>query len=101
MVKVGKRRLGVQREGVRIGRVDTFKQEENQVVIDDPSVGRLHATIRINRDKLVIVDHSSRCGTLVNDQRIKAERKQQIQDGDIIRIGNCDNIITVVEEEDS
>jgi predicted DNA-binding protein len=51
-------------------------------------VSRRHATIQLRADVLIIIDHSSKNGTFVNEIRVAPGRARIIRNGDIIRIGN-------------
>ena len=55
------------------------------LVIDHPTVSRLHATIRREQDGFFIEDHRSTNGTFVDGQRIG--RKHALQPGERIDIG--------------
>jgi putative ABC transport system ATP-binding protein len=57
----------------------------NDLVIDDPSVSRQHATIHQDGDRFVLVDRDSTNGTLLNGQGLVAP--QPLADGDVIRLG--------------
>ena len=58
----------------------------NDLCIDDPSVSKLHARIRIADDGLTLVeDADSRNGTFVNGQPATSERV--VRDGDVVTFG--------------
>ncbi|MGD8472692.1 MAG: FHA domain-containing protein [Anaerolineae bacterium] len=61
---------------------------ENAVVITDPEVAELHATIRRGDEEegYLIEDAGSATGTYVNEQRV--EGSTPLQEGDAIRVGN-------------
>jgi serine phosphatase RsbU (regulator of sigma subunit)/GAF domain-containing protein len=65
----------------------------NSVVLDDASVGRHHATIEVDGDAIVVVDHQSRNYTQVNGVRIE---RQPIKSGDILAFGNAQLRISIV-----
>jgi hypothetical protein len=65
---------------IRIGR-----SRENQIVLDDPSVSRLHATIIVNGNSYFVRDNGSTNGTFINGRRIQQEALQMT---DILKVGN-------------
>ena len=69
--------------------------EGNNIVISDPEVSRKHAVIYYEDGGFVIEDLDSRNGTFLNRRRIKKER---IEDGDKIKIGN--RVFTVMVEKE-
>ena len=56
----------------------------NDIVLEDMTVSRLHATIEVKGRKLVVSDQESKNGTVVNGTRV---RSTELYDGDIVRIG--------------
>ena len=59
----------------------------NQLVLpDDPTISGNHACIMYENDHLVLYDHRSTNGTIVNDERL-TELRRVLQPGDRIRIG--------------
>jgi Protein kinase domain/Inner membrane component of T3SS, cytoplasmic domain len=56
-----------------------------EVVLHDLYVARIHAEVEIEGDRIVITDHDSPGGTLVNGQKV---HQQQIKHGDVVRMGN-------------
>jgi hypothetical protein len=60
------------------------RHEDNDVVLQDPSVSGHHAKIRLEEDGFFIYDFASTNGTRVNGQKTYRKR---IKDGDIIEIG--------------
>jgi hypothetical protein len=75
-------------DGVRIFPLDTAtinigRREDNQLLIDDPRVSRLHAQLRLVRGQYVIFDLDSTGGTFVNGHRI---RQQALRAGDVISL---------------
>jgi hypothetical protein len=53
----------------------------------DPNVDKLHARIRTQGDRYVLIDDGSGSGTYVNDERIRGPRA--LRSGDLIRLGKC------------
>lgn len=75
-------------DGVRVFPLDIAvvnigRREDNQLMIDDPRVSRLHAQLRLVRGQFVIFDLDSTGGTFVNGQRV---RQQALRAGDVISL---------------
>lgn len=75
-------------DGVRVFALETAiinvgRREDNQLVIDDPRVSRLHAQLRLVRGSFVIFDLDSTGGTFVNGQRV---RQYSLRAGDVISL---------------
>jgi predicted component of type VI protein secretion system len=64
----------------------TIGREGCDVVLADPEVSRLHATIRELDGAPAIEDLGSTNGTYVNDRRITGV--QELKGGDVVRLGN-------------
>ncbi|MDP8217677.1 MAG: GGDEF domain-containing protein [Candidatus Theseobacter exili] len=58
--------------------------EDSDIVIDDPAISRIHATIHMDDENVAIIDQQSSNGTYVNDQK---EKHIQLHDGDLIALG--------------
>ena len=58
---------------------------DNTIVIDSPSVSGHHACVALEGSDFVLEDLESTNGTFVNDSRV---RRQTLQHGDVIRIGD-------------
>jgi hypothetical protein len=67
------------------GRFDIGRSTECHLVLDDPSVSRLHATIHNEDGRLTVEDRGSRNGVVVNGTRISG--RQVLGDGDRISFG--------------
>jgi len=79
-------------EGVfNIGRSD-----ECHLILDDPSVSRIHATLVNENDALFLEDRGSRNGCIVNGNRVSG--RMQLSDGDRITIGHQSIRILAVEK---
>lgn len=78
----------LRQQDVSIGR-----DAKNDLVLDDLRVSRHHAVIRETPEGLTIRDLGSGNGTIVNGQTLSANFDLQIQDSDVIKIGNCTIII--------
>ncbi|HUT76962.1 MAG TPA: FHA domain-containing protein [Polyangia bacterium] len=67
------------------GRFDIGRSTECHLVLDDPSVSRLHATIHNEDGRLTVEDRGSRNGVVVNGTRIGG--RHELGDGDRISFG--------------
>jgi pSer/pThr/pTyr-binding forkhead associated (FHA) protein len=50
-------------------------------------VSRLHATLKVSQEELVIEDLGSSNGTRINNTKIPAHQNQRINHGDVIALG--------------
>jgi pSer/pThr/pTyr-binding forkhead associated (FHA) protein len=64
-----------------------FGRDRSVVWIDDPSVSRRHARIRVEGDRATIRDLGSKNGTMVNGAPVDGDRA--LADGDEIQIGRA------------
>jgi Protein of unknown function (DUF3662)/Inner membrane component of T3SS, cytoplasmic domain len=65
---------------VQIGRI-----AENDIVLPDPNVSRVHARVERRDSSYFITDLSSTNGTWVNEERIE---EKQLDENDVIRLGS-------------
>ena len=72
------------------------RQRDNQIVLDDPSISRHHAQIRLRFGHYTLFDLGSTGGTMINGQRV---REAMLRSGDIIVIGR--KTLIYVEEPSS
>jgi hypothetical protein len=68
------------------GTFDIGRSDECNLILDDPSVSRVHATIVNESSGLFLEDRGSRNGCIVNGNRISG--RVQLFDGDRITIGH-------------
>jgi hypothetical protein len=78
------------------GRFDIGRAAECSLILDDPSVSRVHATIINENGGLFLEDRGSRNGCLVNGNRITG--KVPLSDGDRITIGHQSIRILAMEK---
>jgi hypothetical protein len=76
----GKRTVPLDQPIINIGR-----RRDNQIILDDVTVSRAHAQLRLRFGKYMVYDLGSHSGTLVNGQRIQ---ECVLQPGDVITLGN-------------
>lgn len=50
-------------------------------------VSRRHAIIRLENEKVVLVDNNSANGTLINEERIEPGKPYPVRNGDLLRLG--------------
>ncbi|TML88087.1 MAG: FHA domain-containing protein [Actinobacteria bacterium] len=76
---------GVRRVELAGGRTTVGKGAGNDIVLDDPTVSRLHASLEEFGEGWCVTDLGSSNGTFVNGERIWAQ--QRLRHGDEIRVG--------------
>jgi hypothetical protein len=76
-------RYDVDRPTVSVGRA-----KGNVIVLDNPTVSRQHATIKLEGDKYVLYDLGSANGTFVGDQRVR--EPIALEDGMLVRFGELE-----------
>lgn len=59
----------------------------NDVVIDDPSVSKFHASLAATDGELLVADTGSTNGTFVNGRRISYGKATRLSDTDIVKFG--------------
>ncbi len=57
------------------------------LIIDQPTVSRLHAELSWNQGQLVVADRGSYNGTLVNDHVLEQGESRPLTDGDVLVLG--------------
>jgi hypothetical protein len=67
--------------------INLGRRSDNQIVIDDPQVSRLHAQIRILNNRYVIFDLDSTGGTFINKVRVE---QAALFPGDVISLAGVD-----------
>ena len=56
----------------------------SEIVLDDMAVSRHHATIEVQGRRLLVFDHRSKNGIMVNGKKVQSA---QLKHGDTVRIG--------------
>jgi pSer/pThr/pTyr-binding forkhead associated (FHA) protein len=72
------------------------RRDDNDVVIDDPSVSGHHAKIDSLGDRFVLIDLKSKNGSFVNEQLIDSH---WLNDGDVVTIGGHSLVLDFSEDE--
>lgn len=77
-------------------RVSLGRTKENSISIDDPSVSKVHASLKLTADgRLVIADTGSTNGTFVNDTRIAYGKAVEVGGADKLRFGSVDVAVEI------
>ena len=80
-------------------RLSIGRTKENDIVIDDASVSKVHAAMTINAaGRLAIADTGSTNGTFVNDARIAYGKAVGIVNGDVVKFGSVEVAFTLEAE---
>lgn len=77
----------VQRYQLRPGTIKIGRAPDNDIVLDDPEVAAHHAQIVCGTDNCVVSDLETERGTFIGKDRIPAQVRRPIYDGDMLRIG--------------
>lgn len=72
---------------LRHGKTTIGRTEDNDIILPDKRLSRLHAEIHVIGDRVEIIDQGSRNGTFVNGARIK---RAILGPGDVVRVGGVD-----------
>jgi VWFA-related protein len=76
------------------GTINVGRSRENQIVLDDPTVSRNHAWIKLQGEDFLVFDVGSGNGTFVNEERVEAPRR--LENGDVVRFGDAAFVFTKV-----
>src|SRR5215467_15765574 len=58
----------------------------NDLVLNDPSISRFHAVVKLDNKKVLIADRGSTNGVVLNGERIA--RESELKNGDIAFLGS-------------
>lgn len=61
------------------------KKDDNELILDDPTVSRYHAEIHFTADSYLLKDNGSTNGTLINGTKV---REAFLSPGDVLTVGN-------------
>ena len=75
------------------------RSPECHVTIEDPLVSRRHARLVIEDDQCTVQDLGSRNGVRVNGRKI-GEEPMKVKDGDRIRLGTQELVLSVVDRQE-
>jgi pSer/pThr/pTyr-binding forkhead associated (FHA) protein len=76
------------------GTMNVGRTPENQIALDDPTVSRQHAWIKVEGTDFLIFDVGSANGTFVNGERVQEPRR--LNSGDVVRFGDVELVFTKV-----
>jgi hypothetical protein len=76
----GKRHVVLSKAAITVGR-----RQDNDLILDDPRVSRIHAQLRVKDGKFTLFDLGSSQGTRVNNRKVT---QHILQAGDVIRVGS-------------
>ena len=76
------------------GTINVGRSNDNQIVLQVPSVSRHHAWIKAEGEDFLVFDVGSANGTFVNDEQIQEPRR--LENGDVIRFGDAEYVFTKV-----
>jgi pSer/pThr/pTyr-binding forkhead associated (FHA) protein len=75
-------------------RTYTFgRRTDNDIVVSDPYVSGRHGTIEVDDTGVYLTDTGSTNGTVLNDAKLTAHQRTQLQKGDEIKLG--ERVLTV------
>lgn len=69
------------------GENDVGRDPSSYLVIDDPSISRLHARVTVRGSSAQLVDMRSSNGCFVNNKRVESA---ELKSGDVVRFGNME-----------
>ena len=83
-------------------RLSVGRTKENDLVINDESVSKIHASLVLNSEKqLMVADTGSTNGTFINDTRIAYGKAYVINDGDKLKFGTVEVAVTHILNEEA
>lgn len=65
----------------------------NDIVIEDPIIGRIHAELHVHHDKIYLKDLNSLNGTWLNQTKIMANQFVEVKVGECIKVGKGELIL--------
>lgn len=73
------------------GRLSVGRTSISDLVVNDPSVSKIHASLVMDREgNLSVADTGSTNGTFINGQRISYGKAIRLEDGDRVRFGSVE-----------
>ena len=72
-------------------RVNVGRVSDNELALNDGSVSKIHAALRMNpQGTLLVADTGSTNGTYINGRRISYGEAREIEDGDVVGFGDVE-----------
>ena len=72
---------------LRLGSMTVGRAPENDFVLDDDAVARIHLRVFCTPDGCSVMDLGSQAGTFLNQVRLQPNMRHPLRDGDTLRIG--------------
>ena len=72
----------------------------NDLVLNDASVSRFHAVVKLHDDQVLVADRGSTNGVVINGERIEQEQQRELQNGDVMHLGQYELRLELVDEKD-
>jgi pSer/pThr/pTyr-binding forkhead associated (FHA) protein len=72
---------------LELGRHTFGRRTDNDIVISDPYVSGSHGVFEADETGVYVTDTGSTNGTVLNDAKITANQRTQLQKEDVIRLG--------------
>jgi len=89
--KIAEREKSIELEFKLNQRRNVGRTKENDLMLDDASVSKIHASLVLNgENQLMVADTGSTNGTFVNDRRIAYGKAFMINDGDRVKFGTVE-----------
>ena len=82
---------------INLPEVTIGRELKNDLVLDDPRVSRLHATVRKTDAGVILRDMGSGNGTFVNGQRIQPNVDVKLKTEDQVKLGSCTVTLQVAD----
>lgn len=79
----------------------TVGRESSDILLSDASVSRSHAEIEFRGSDAIVSDCGSTNGTVVNGNRLAADEKQTLADGQEVRFGNCILVLEITRANET
>jgi pSer/pThr/pTyr-binding forkhead associated (FHA) protein len=80
-------------------RLSVGRTKENDLMIDDPSISKFHASLVLGIDsRYTLADTGSTNGTFINGERISYGKSVRLRSSDVIRFGNVEVAIDLKAE---
>jgi hypothetical protein len=76
------------------GKVNVGRSQDNQIIVDHPTVSRHHAWIKAEGEQFTVFDVGSANGTYVNDEQVVDPHL--LANGDVVRFGEATFVFTKV-----
>jgi pSer/pThr/pTyr-binding forkhead associated (FHA) protein len=89
--KIAEREKSIELEFKPNVRLNVGRTKENNLMLDDASVSKIHASLVLNgENQLMVADTGSTNGTFINNQRIAYGKAFMINDGDKVKFGTVE-----------